>query len=148
MEENGEFIPTRNEDVLVKATGKPEHCGRTRGVGSRVGIQTYFGKPSSGRRSHGKFYTENELMIFKEEVKKETMTQMNDMVDQKVLEIYKKLKMNFPEELEKPTNLDQSSCHSIEHNDHFHELQSPVHCRLAVLEVESTIIVAEGTTWP
>ncbi|XP_074298248.1 uncharacterized protein LOC141629086 [Silene latifolia] len=36
-EEKGEFVPSRFEDALVKALGKPEHTGRTRGVGGCVG---------------------------------------------------------------------------------------------------------------
>ncbi|XP_074321705.1 uncharacterized protein LOC141658767 [Silene latifolia] len=157
MEEKGKFVPTRKEDVLVKALGKPEHCGRTRGVGSRVGIQSYFGKPTSRRRLHETLYTENDLMMFKEEVKKETMTQMNEIVNQKVSEIYKKLKMTLPPELEEATHLDQleetthldqSSVRSIEPKDPFLELKSPVPCRLAVYGIDSEIIVADGTAWP
>ncbi|KAH9619225.1 hypothetical protein KSS87_010715 [Heliosperma pusillum] len=70
LEGKGEFVPTRLEDALVKALGKAEHNGRTRGVGGFVGLQSYFGRPTS-RNTNGKKYSEDEMQLLIEKVKKE-----------------------------------------------------------------------------
>lgn len=81
----------------MKAIGKPEHPGRTRGVGSSVGLQSYFGKPSASRK--GKIYTEEDLRLLidnvkretKEEVEKETMEKVNAMIEKKWAEMMEKM---------------------------------------------------------
>ncbi|KAK9698063.1 hypothetical protein RND81_08G080100 [Saponaria officinalis] len=155
MAKKGEFVPTRLEDALVKATGKYDHPGRTRGVGSHVGLQQYFGKPTS-RAPRGNLYTLDELNSFKEEVKRETMDEMKVIMIQQLSEILKACGVQLPREFE--VNMrdspflsrrrDQSSCHSAELNDPFKELQVPTVCRLTVLEFENLITVAEGMVWP
>ncbi|KAK9732865.1 hypothetical protein RND81_04G028200 [Saponaria officinalis] len=155
MAKKGEFVPTRLEDVLVKVTGKYDHPGRTRGVGSHVGLQQYFGKPTS-RAPRGNLYTLDELNSFKEEVKRETMDEMKVIMNQQLSEILKACGVQLPLEFE--VNMrdsplisrrrDQSSCHSAELNDPFKELQVPTACRLAMLEFENLITVAEGMVWP
>ncbi|KAK9757153.1 hypothetical protein RND81_01G143900 [Saponaria officinalis] len=155
MAKKGEFVPTRLEDVLVKAIGKYDHPGRTRGVGSHVGLQQYFGKPTS-RAPRGNLYTLDELNSFKEEVKRETMDEMKVIMNQQLSEILKDCGVQLPREFE--VNMrdsplisrrrDQSSCHSAELNDPFKELQVPTACRLAVLEFENLITVVEGMVWP
>ncbi|KAK9676303.1 hypothetical protein RND81_11G067900 [Saponaria officinalis] len=155
MAKNGEFVPTRLEDVLVKATGKYDHPRRTRGVGSHVGLQQYFGKPTS-RAPRGNLYTLDELNSFKEEVKRETMDEMKVIMNQQLSEILKACGVQLPREFE--VNLrdspllsrrrDQSSCHSAKLNDPFKELRVPTACRLAVLEFENLITVAEWMVWP
>ncbi|KAK9756480.1 hypothetical protein RND81_01G100700 [Saponaria officinalis] len=155
MVEKGEFVPSRLEDVLVKATGKPDHPGRTRGVGSHVGLQTYFGKPT-GRGSRGKLYSTDDMMMFKEEVKKETMAEMKVVMQQQFLELMKVCGMKLPPGFElnmtdspiSSQHLHQSSCHSIELRDPFSELQGPTPCRLGVLDFEDVVVVAEGMAWP
>ncbi|KAK9664466.1 hypothetical protein RND81_14G043900 [Saponaria officinalis] len=122
----GEFFPTRLEDVLVKAIGKYDHPGRTRGVGSH------------------------------EEVKRETMDEMKVLMNQQLSEILKDCGVQLPREFEVnmrdspllSRRRDQSSCHSAELNDPFKELQVPTACRFAVLEFENLITVAEGMVWP
>ncbi|KAK9698209.1 hypothetical protein RND81_08G089100 [Saponaria officinalis] len=153
MAKKGEFVPTRLEDALAKATGKYDR--RTRGVGSHVGLQQYFGKPTS-RAPRGNLYTLDELNSFKEEVKRETMDEMKVIMNQQLSEILKACGVQLPREFE--VNMrdspllsrrrDQSSYHSTELNDPFKELQIPTACRLAVLEFENLITVAEGMVWP
>ncbi|KAK9677587.1 hypothetical protein RND81_11G153600 [Saponaria officinalis] len=129
MEKTGEFIPSRLEDVLVKAIGKPEHPGRTRGVGSFVGLQTYFGKPTS-RGPRGKLYSADGLILLKEEVKKETMDEMKVIMHEQFAELMKACGMKMPLDFEfnmKDSHLSsqrdtKSSCHSVELNDPFIEL--------------------------
>ncbi|KAK9749885.1 hypothetical protein RND81_02G157800 [Saponaria officinalis] len=151
----GEFVLRRLDDVLVKATGKYDHPGRTRGVGSHVGLQQYFGKPTS-RAPRGNLYTLDELNSFKEEVERETMDEMKVIMNQQLSEILKDCGVQLPREFE--VNMrdspllsrrrDQSSCHSAELNDPFKELQVPTACGLAVLEFENFITIAEGIVWP
>ncbi|KAK9750280.1 hypothetical protein RND81_02G183900 [Saponaria officinalis] len=155
MEKTGEFIPSRLEDALVKAIGKPEHPGRTRGVGSFVGLQTYFGKPTS-RGPRGKFYSADGLILLKEEVKKETMDEMKVIMHEQFAELMKACGVKMPLDFEfnmKASHLSsqrdtKSSCHSVELNDPFIELLDPAPCWLTVLESENIIVVAEGTAWP
>ncbi|KAK9675834.1 hypothetical protein RND81_11G034800 [Saponaria officinalis] len=155
MEKTGEFIPSRLEDALVKAIGKPEHPGRTRGVGSFVGLQTYFGKPTS-RGPRGKLYSADGLILLKEEVKKETMDEMKVIMHEQFAELMKACGVKMPLDFEfnmKASHLSsqrdtKSSCHSVELNDPFIELLDPAPCRLTVLESENIIVVAEGTAWP
>ncbi|KAL3619448.1 hypothetical protein CASFOL_037018 [Castilleja foliolosa] len=40
----GEFIPTGKNDILTAVVGKPDHPGRTRGVGGVEGYSTLFGR--------------------------------------------------------------------------------------------------------
>ncbi|KAK9714564.1 hypothetical protein RND81_06G103600 [Saponaria officinalis] len=155
MEKTGEFIPSRLEDALVKAIGKPEHPSRTRGVGSFVGLQTYFGKPTS-RGPRGKLYSADGLILLKEEVKKETMDEMKVIMHEQFAELMKACGVKMPLDFEfnmKASHLSsqrdtKSSCHSVELNDPFIELLDPAPCRLTVLESENIIVVAEGTAWP
>ncbi|KAK9734168.1 hypothetical protein RND81_04G119800 [Saponaria officinalis] len=155
MVEKGEFVPSRLEDVLVKATGKPDHPGRTRGVGSHVGLQTYFGKPT-GQGSRGKLYSMDDMMLFKEEVKKETMAEMKVVMQQQFLELMNVCGMKLPPGFElnmrdspiSSQHLHQSSCHSVELRDPFSELQGPTPCWLGVLYFEDLVVVAEGMAWP
>ncbi|KAK9756635.1 hypothetical protein RND81_01G111000 [Saponaria officinalis] len=129
MEKTGEFIPSRLEDALVKAIGKPEHPGRTRGVGTFVGLQIYFGKPTS-RGPCGKLYSADGLILLKEEVKKETMDEMKVIMHEKFAELMKACGMKMPLDFEfnmKASHLSsqrdtKSSCHSVELNDPFIEL--------------------------
>ncbi|KAK9676816.1 hypothetical protein RND81_11G103000 [Saponaria officinalis] len=155
MVEKGEFVPSRLENVLVKATGKPDHPGRTRGVGIHVGLQTYFRKPT-GRGPRGKLYSTDDMMLFKEEVKKETMAEMKVVMQQQFLELMNVCGMKLPPDFElnmrdspiSSQHLHQSSCHSIELRDPFSELQGPTPCRLGVLDFEDLVVVAEGMAWP
>jgi len=39
----GNCFPEVRRDILVEAIGQPEHCGRVRAVGKRVGVKLYFG---------------------------------------------------------------------------------------------------------
>ncbi|KAK9742066.1 hypothetical protein RND81_03G146100 [Saponaria officinalis] len=155
MVEKGEFVPSRLEDVLVKATRKPDHPGRTRGVESHVGLQTYFGKPT-GRGPRGKLYSTDDMMLFKEEVKKETMAEMKVVMQQQFLELMNVCGMKLPPDFElnmrdspiSSQHLPQSSCHSVEIRDPFSELKGPTPCRLGVLDFEDLVVVAEGMAWP
>ncbi|KAK9676861.1 hypothetical protein RND81_11G105900 [Saponaria officinalis] len=155
MVEKREFVPSRLEDVLVKATGKPDHPGRTRAVGSHVGLQTYFGKPT-GRAPRGKLYSTNDMMLLKEEVKKETMAEMKVVMQQQFLELMNVYGMKLPPGFElnmrdspiSSQHLHQSSCHSVELRDPFSELQGPTPCWLGVLDFEDLVVVAEGMAWP
>ncbi|KAK9724001.1 hypothetical protein RND81_05G040400 [Saponaria officinalis] len=155
MVEKGEFVPSRLEDVLVKATGKPDHPGRTRGVGSHVGLQTYFGKPT-GRGPRGKLYSTDDMMLFKEEVKKETMAEMKVVMQQQFLELMNVCGMKLPPDFElnmrdspiSSQHLHQSSCHSVEIRDPCSELKGPTPCRLGVIDFEDLVVVAEGMAWP
>ncbi|KAK9668863.1 hypothetical protein RND81_13G092200 [Saponaria officinalis] len=155
MVEKGEFVPSRLEDVLVKATGKPDHPGRTRGVGSQVGLKKYFGKPT-GRGPRGKLYSTDDMMMFKEEVKKEAMAEMKVVMQQKFLELMNVCGMKLPPGFElnmrdspiSSQHLHQSSCHSVELRDPFSELQGPAPSRLGVLDFEDLVVVAKGMAWP
>ncbi|KAK9756231.1 hypothetical protein RND81_01G082900 [Saponaria officinalis] len=157
LAKKGEFVPRRLEDVLVKATCKYDHPGRTRGVGSHVGLQQYFGKPTS-RAPRGNLYTLDELNSFREEVKRETMDEMKVIMNQQLSEILKDCGVQLPREFE--VNMrdspllsrrrDQSSCHSADLNDPLksYRYNVPTACRLAVLEFENLITVDEGMVWP
>ncbi|KAH9627282.1 hypothetical protein KSS87_001869 [Heliosperma pusillum] len=125
MKKRGEFVPSEREDVLVKATGKFDRPGFTRGVGGS------------------------------EAVKKEAMVDVQSLVKQHVSEILKdhlQSKSSNDIEITKTKDVSssqvQNSCHSTKLDDHFLELEGPVPCRLAVFVAESKIVVAEGTVWP
>ncbi|KAK9715127.1 hypothetical protein RND81_06G145100 [Saponaria officinalis] len=165
MEEKGEFVSSRLEDVLVKAIGKPEHSGRTRGVGSYVGLQTYFGKPTS-RSYNGKMYTENDMRSLiekvksetKDEVKRETMEEMSVMVEKRIAKMMRSLqgeKMALSDAdlcaSSKERSLhrqDQSSCYSTHAVDPFIVLKEPVYCRLAVNVEGKLVVVADDMVSP
>ncbi|KAL9247602.1 hypothetical protein vseg_021019 [Gypsophila vaccaria] len=161
MEKNGEFVPTRLEDVLVKAIGKPEHSGRTRGVGNNVGLQTYFGKPTN-RGSNKRLYTDDELWLLvenvkretKEEVKRETMEEMYAMMEKKWEEMTGKMSLlngNNEDAFKDPSprRPDQSSCHSTHIPiDPFNEVKESTFCRLAALLDGEFVIVADGMVFP
>ncbi|KAH9618942.1 hypothetical protein KSS87_021141, partial [Heliosperma pusillum] len=159
-EQKGEFIPTRFEDALTKALGKPEHNGRTRGVGRHVGLQTYFGRPTS-RGSNGKIYTEDDMRLLmekvksetKEEVKREAMKEMNAMMEKKWAEFMGKtasVNQNVVASAECSLShrQEESSSHSTHYTDPFVKLKESVHCRLAVYMNGELIIVAEGMVSP
>ncbi|KAH9614829.1 hypothetical protein KSS87_021786 [Heliosperma pusillum] len=159
-EQKGEFIPTRFEDALTKALGKPEHNGRTRGVGRHVGLQTYFGRPTS-RGSNGKIYTEDDMRLLmekvksetKEEVKREAMEEMNAMMEKKWAEFMGKtasVNQNVVASAEYSLShrQEESSSHSTHYTDPFVKLKESVHCRLAVYMNGELIIVAEGMVSP
>ncbi|KAI9110483.1 hypothetical protein K1719_018349 [Acacia pycnantha] len=50
-EAEGSFASDERNDVLTAATGKPDHSGRVRGIGGRVGLKQYFGKSKRHRQS-------------------------------------------------------------------------------------------------
>ncbi|KAK9676321.1 hypothetical protein RND81_11G068900 [Saponaria officinalis] len=146
----GEFVPSRSEDVLVKATGKKEHPGRTRGVGSFVGNQKVFGKPPS-RGPREKMYTAQEMDTLFEEVKKQTRAEMKNVF----LEMAKTCGLILPNAFEdegasnsSPPRQDQTSCHSVDQRDPFVNLKDPISCRLGVHDGNTLIVVAEGTARP
>ena len=56
-------------DVLTVATGKPDHPGRVRGIGGRVGIKQVFGTSKRHRQS----------MITREEMD-QTVAKINEQV--------------------------------------------------------------------
>ncbi|KAH9615348.1 hypothetical protein KSS87_014670 [Heliosperma pusillum] len=155
MKKRGEFVPSERDDVLVKATGKFDRPGITRGVGGFVGFTSFFGK-SNNPGANKKLYTEDDFRLFKEEVKKEAMVEVQSLVKQHVSEILKdhlQSKSSNDIEITKTKDVSssqpvQNSCHSTKLDDHFLELEGPVPCRLAVFFNGSKIIVAEGTVWP
>ncbi|KAH9608267.1 hypothetical protein KSS87_022255 [Heliosperma pusillum] len=67
MKKRGEVVPSEREDVLVKATGKFDRPGFTRGVGGSVGFTSFFGK-SNNPGANKKLYTEDDFRLFKEAV--------------------------------------------------------------------------------
>ncbi|KAK9724019.1 hypothetical protein RND81_05G042100 [Saponaria officinalis] len=142
-EKEGEFVPNRFEDALALATNKKDHPGRTRGVGSRVRLRAYFGEPkSNGQR--GRYYTEEDMRLSEykiaEKVKKETLAEMETLLEQKALNILQKVGVNTP------TRLD--SCDLIKPYP-FDEGQDPLSCLLGVeLESKEYVVVAKGTFWP
>ncbi|KAH9602012.1 hypothetical protein KSS87_013375, partial [Heliosperma pusillum] len=154
-EQRGEFVPTRLEDALVKALGNPEHNGRTRGIGGSDGLQKYFGKPL-GAGSNGKKYSEDEIQLLiekvkreaKEEFKRETMEELNMMMEKKWTEMMGRTSHlddtggSFKDP--SPHRRDQSSCHSTHQTDPF----KSVRCRLAVHMNKELTIVAEGMVSP
>ncbi|KAK9756294.1 hypothetical protein RND81_01G087600 [Saponaria officinalis] len=146
-EQKGEFVPTRFEDALVKALGMPEHNGRTRGVGRNVGLQTYFGKPTS-RYSNGKMYTEDDMRLLMEKVKNEAKEEMAAMMEKKWAEFMGKT----PSLNENGDSLShrqlRSSCQSTQHIDPFVKLKESVHCQLVVHMNGELLIVAEGMVSP
>ncbi|KAH9603337.1 hypothetical protein KSS87_015274 [Heliosperma pusillum] len=153
MKKRGEFVPSEREDVLVKATGKFDRPGFTRGVGGSVGFTSFFGK-SNNPGANKKLYTEDDFRLFKEAVKKEAMVDVQSLVKQHVSEILKdhlQSKSSNDIEITKTKDVSssqvQNSCHSTKLDDHFLELEGPVPCRLAVFVAESKIVVAEGTVW-
>ncbi|KAH9617310.1 hypothetical protein KSS87_022259 [Heliosperma pusillum] len=154
MNKRGEFVPSEREDVLVKATGKFDRPGFTRGVGGSVGFTSFFGK-SNNPRANKKLYTEDDFRLFKEAVKKEAMVDVQSLVKQHVSEILKdhlQSKSSNDIKITKTKDVSssqvQNSCHSTKLDDHFLELEGPIPCRLAVFVAESKIVVAEGTIWP
>ncbi|KAH9619356.1 hypothetical protein KSS87_013452 [Heliosperma pusillum] len=153
MKKRGEFVPSEREDVLVKATGKFDRPGFTRGVGGSVGFTSFFGK-SNNPGANKKLYTEDDFRLFKEAVKKEAMIDVQSLVKQHVSEILKdhlQSKSSNDIEITKTKDVSsqvQNSCYSTKLDDHFIELEGPVPCRLAVFVAESKIVVAEGTVWP
>ncbi|KAH9617959.1 hypothetical protein KSS87_008535, partial [Heliosperma pusillum] len=154
MKKRGEFVPSEREHVLVKATGKFDRPGFTRGVGGSVGFTSFFGK-SNNSGANKKLYTEDDFRLFKEAVKKEAMVDVQSLVKQHVSEILKdhlQSKSSNDIEITKTKDVSssqvQNSCHSTKLDDHFLELEGPVPCRLAVFVAESKIVVAEGIVWP
>ncbi|KAH9602691.1 hypothetical protein KSS87_018153, partial [Heliosperma pusillum] len=137
MKKRGEFVPSEREDVLVKATGKFDRPGFTRGVGGSVGFTSFFGK-SNNPGANKKLYTEDDFRLFKEEVKKEAMVEAQSLVKQHVSEILKDhLQSKSSNDIEITKTKDVSSSQP-----------GPVPCRLAVFVAESKIVVTEGTVWP
>ena len=59
-------------DVLTVATGKPDHPGRVRGIGGRVGIKQYFGTSKRHKKS----------MVTREEME-QTMAKQNEEAEAK-----------------------------------------------------------------
>ncbi|KAK9689670.1 hypothetical protein RND81_09G074100 [Saponaria officinalis] len=53
--EEGKFTPTRREDILAKAIGRPEHPSRLRGVPLHVGVTKLFGKTPRKKRKVTKY---------------------------------------------------------------------------------------------
>ncbi|KAK9668804.1 hypothetical protein RND81_13G088000 [Saponaria officinalis] len=154
-EKKGEFVPTRFEDALVKAIGKPEHIGITRGVGNFVGLQTYFGKPAS-RDNRGKRYTDDDIRLLIEKAKSETMEEMNIIMENKIVEVLRNNgKISFSDanlvtspKNRSPNEHDQSSCHSTHPSDPFIGSKERIHCRLAIIEDGEVVVVAEGMVSP
>ncbi|KAK9671749.1 hypothetical protein RND81_12G051900 [Saponaria officinalis] len=154
-EKKGEFVPSRFEDALVKAIGKPEHMGRTRGVGNFVGLQTYFGKPAS-RDNRGKWYTDDDIRLLIQKAKSETMEQMNIIMEKKIVEVLRNNgKISFSDATlvtspknRSPNEHDQSSCHSTYPSDPFIGLKERIHCRLAIIEDGEVVVVAEEMVSP
>jgi hypothetical protein len=64
----GTFEPTGREDILTMAIGKPEHCGRVRGVGGGVGLKQYFGS-CSNKGQNSRVITTQIIEAMREEIK-------------------------------------------------------------------------------
>ncbi|KAK4280029.1 hypothetical protein QN277_011708 [Acacia crassicarpa] len=58
-EAEGSFVSSGRSDVLTVATEKPDHGGRVRGVGGRVGLKVFFG--SSAKRHRKEVVTREEM---------------------------------------------------------------------------------------
>ena len=54
MESDGKFVAQGRHDILVEAIGRPEHSGRVRAAGQRVGIKLYFGVSKRSRHPRPK----------------------------------------------------------------------------------------------
>jgi len=70
------FIPEGRHDIVAAAIGRPEHPGRVRGAGSKVGIRQFFG--SSSRRSscsHGADYEQRLKEMITAQVREELIRQ-------------------------------------------------------------------------
>jgi hypothetical protein len=76
--ESGEWTPNRYDDVLTRALGNKEHPGRTRGVGSSVGLRKYFG--GYHKEAGGKYMTQHELQDLRASVTQDVTKNVLDFL--------------------------------------------------------------------
>ncbi|KAK7293404.1 hypothetical protein RJT34_16269 [Clitoria ternatea] len=76
----GSLSISGREDILSIAIGHPEHNGRVRGVGQRIGIRQYFGKPPGRKGLGSSNVTRDEIMHIREEIRQEVTQQVEEQV--------------------------------------------------------------------
>jgi len=85
LESQGNFVAEVRHDIMVEAIGRPEHCGRVRAAGQRVGLKLYFGVSQRQSSSSSK---ESEIEM-KTKIHEELMEEMRKETDRMRLEMRK-----------------------------------------------------------
>lgn len=75
----GSFIPEGRNDILIAATGKPEHGGRVRGVGRGIGVRDFFGTPT--HRASSGMLTKEEVELILENERRQAAAQMQQILE-------------------------------------------------------------------
>ncbi|KAL6564338.1 hypothetical protein OROMI_015788 [Orobanche minor] len=136
---DGEFVPTRSDDILAHALETIEQPGHVRGVGGAFGYRTYWG-PSA--RQYGNVTPPVDMNALKAELKKEIMVDiLADLRKQGLQPIPKSSWQVTPT----PIVLNKSSCQSGG-LDPFINLKGQHRCKHAIMIGTKVAYVAEGTT--
>ncbi|KAL6543444.1 hypothetical protein OROHE_010066 [Orobanche hederae] len=133
---DGEFVPTRSDDILARALGTIEQPGHVRGVGGAFGHMTYWGPFA---RQYGNVTPPVDMNAFKAELKNEIMVDiLADLRKQGLQPIPKSPSQVTPT----PIVPNKSSCQSGG-LDPFINLKGQHRCKLAIMIGTKVVYVAE-----
>ncbi|VFQ78437.1 unnamed protein product [Cuscuta campestris] len=99
----GTFTPVGHDDILTRALGTSEHPGRTRGVGSLVGLRNVFKGKKKSQKSDGMFMTQDELEQFRKSVLNDAFT----MYTQRLPQLLQSLGVQVSGSIENIANISQ-----------------------------------------